>query len=231
MRVKKMEMVRRRDAVIADLCLFCLDGPDCGTAFEVAHAAALGKTVPTFAFDWRSMREKYGAACDASVMSVEDFGLSFSLMLCDGAEAFYSFDAALHRFLRHSSECRGCDCGDVREVRVNALGPGGILCTAWRASPTQWPADIPCRVSQQQGRRLAPCGTAESGVCAADCCLFSAFSAAFVCGPEMLSCCPRGGYPFFFCFGCERWHVCWWLCVDLFEKTHSPSTSACVWLE
>ncbi|PWU86856.1 hypothetical protein C3747_515g1 [Trypanosoma cruzi] len=127
MRVKKVEMVRRRDAVIADLCLFCLDGPDCGTAFELGHAAALGMTVPTFTFDWRSMREKYGAACDASVMSVEDFGLSFSLMLCDGAEAFYSFDAALHRFLRHSSECRGCDCGDVREVRVNALGPGGIF--------------------------------------------------------------------------------------------------------
>ncbi|EAN99550.1 hypothetical protein, conserved [Trypanosoma cruzi] len=109
--VKKMEMVRRRDAVIADLCLFCLDGPDCGTAFELGHAAALGMTVPTFAFDWRSMREKYGGACDASVMSVEDFGLSFSLMPRGGAEALDSFDAALHHFLRHSSECRGCDCG------------------------------------------------------------------------------------------------------------------------
>ncbi|EAN85952.1 hypothetical protein Tc00.1047053508229.50 [Trypanosoma cruzi] len=109
--VKKMEMVRRRGAVIADLCLFCLDGPDCGTAFEMAHAAALGKRELTFTFDWRSMREKYGGACDASVMSVEDFGLSFSLMLRDGAEAFDSFDAALHYFLRHSSEWRGCDYG------------------------------------------------------------------------------------------------------------------------
>ncbi|RNF01290.1 nucleoside deoxyribosyltransferase, partial [Trypanosoma cruzi] len=94
--VKKMEMVRRRDAVIADLCLFYLDGPDCGTAFEVGHAAALGKTEPTFTLDWRSMREKYGGACDASVMGVEDFCLSFSPMLRDGAEALDSFDAALH---------------------------------------------------------------------------------------------------------------------------------------
>ncbi|ESS62829.1 hypothetical protein TCDM_14379 [Trypanosoma cruzi Dm28c] len=109
--VKKMEMVRRRDAVIADQCLFCLDGPDCGAAFEVSHAAALGKTELTFTFDWRSMREKYGGACDASVMGVEDFGLSFSPMPRGGAEALDSFDAALHHFLRHSSEWRGCDCG------------------------------------------------------------------------------------------------------------------------
>ncbi|KAF5222732.1 hypothetical protein ECC02_004309 [Trypanosoma cruzi] len=114
-RAKNLEMIRHCDAVIADLSPFRSHEPDCGTAFEVGYAAALGKTVLTFTSDRRSMREKYGGAFDASGRTVEDFGLPFNLMLCDGTEVFDSFDAAFHHFLRQRSEWRGCDCsGGVR---------------------------------------------------------------------------------------------------------------------
>ncbi|ESL11617.1 hypothetical protein TRSC58_00628 [Trypanosoma rangeli SC58] len=103
-RAKNMEMIRQCDAVIADLSPFRSHEPDCGTAFEVGYAAALGKTVLVFTSDRRSMREKYGGACDAAGMTVEDFGLPFNLMLCDGTEVFGSFDDAFCHFVKQCSK-------------------------------------------------------------------------------------------------------------------------------
>ncbi|PWV17779.1 hypothetical protein C3747_16g510 [Trypanosoma cruzi] len=177
------------------------------------------------------MREKYGAACDASVMSVEDFGLSFSLMLCDGAEAFYSFDAALHRFLRHSSECRGCDCGMCAKLELMRWVLVGF-CARLGVHPRRNGRRIFHAVflSNRAGDWLRAAQLSLACVPLTVVCLVL-FPLLLCVGRR---CCPvahEAGIPFFFCFGCERWHVCWWLCVDLFEKTHSPSTSACVWLE
>ncbi|RNF01603.1 nucleoside 2-deoxyribosyltransferase [Trypanosoma conorhini] len=103
-RAQNMEMIRQCDAVIADLSPFRSHEPDCGTAFEVGYAAALGKTVLAFTSDRRSMREKYGGACDAAGRTVEDFGLPFNLMLCDGTEVFDSFEAAFQHFVRHCAK-------------------------------------------------------------------------------------------------------------------------------
>ncbi|KEG07478.1 nucleoside 2-deoxyribosyltransferase [Trypanosoma grayi] len=100
-REKNILMIKDCDAVIADLSPFRSKEPDCGTAFEVGYASALGKTVLTFASDRRPMTEKYGGRTDATGLKVEDFDLPFNLMLFDGTKVFDSFDTAFKYFMEH----------------------------------------------------------------------------------------------------------------------------------
>ncbi|KAG5478588.1 hypothetical protein LSCM4_04821 [Leishmania orientalis] len=99
-RNKNIEMIQACDAVIADLSPFRSKEPDCGTAFEVGYAAALGKPLLTFSSDTRSMVDKYGGEM-AEGLSVENFGLPFNLMLHDGTHVFDSFEAAFEHFVEH----------------------------------------------------------------------------------------------------------------------------------
>ncbi|CAJ1025370.1 Nucleoside 2-deoxyribosyltransferase, putative [Leishmania lindenbergi] len=96
-RNSNLEMIQACDAVIADLSPFRTKEPDCGTAFELGYAAALGKVLLTFSTDTRSMVEKYGGQM-AEGLSVEDFGLPFNLMLHNGTDVFDSFEAAFGHF-------------------------------------------------------------------------------------------------------------------------------------
>ncbi len=79
-----IEMIRRSDAVLANLNVFRGQEPDAGTAFEVGLAVALGKPVWAY-FDLdRSLRQQVShdvQGYDAQGGAVEDFNLPRNLML------------------------------------------------------------------------------------------------------------------------------------------------------
>lgn len=76
-----LALIRRADAVLANLNNFRGAEPDSGTAFEVGFAVALGKPVVGYLDDGRTLREQLGGARDADGLTVEDFGLPRNLML------------------------------------------------------------------------------------------------------------------------------------------------------
>lgn len=78
-------LIRRADAVLANLNDFRGHEPDSGTAFEVGFAAALGKPVWGYLDNTRPLVEQVGAAVDRHGFSVEDFGLPRNLMLACAA--------------------------------------------------------------------------------------------------------------------------------------------------
>lgn len=91
-------LIRRADAVLANLNNFRGHEPDSGTAFEVGYAAALGKPVVGYIDDARSLREQLGTTHDAQGYEVEDFGLPRNLMLACGATLVQGdADAGLER--------------------------------------------------------------------------------------------------------------------------------------
>lgn len=87
-REANLELIRRADAVIANLEPFRGFEPDSGTVFEVGYARALGKRVVAYAPDIRPMKTRlcdvFGldadAACDPEGLTIEEFGLSHNLM-------------------------------------------------------------------------------------------------------------------------------------------------------
>lgn len=100
-------MIRRCDAVIANLSPFRGAEPDCGTAYECGFARALGKTVLSYTDNPAEQTAKYRAfdfsqnAEDGrfAYTEVEDFGLPFNLMLYDeNIPVFTDFAAALHHY-------------------------------------------------------------------------------------------------------------------------------------
>lgn len=77
-------MIRRCDAVLANLNPFRGAEPDSGTAFEVGMAVALGKPVWAYFDDRGTLREQVvhdNAGFDAQGFQVEDFQLPKNLML------------------------------------------------------------------------------------------------------------------------------------------------------
>jgi len=100
-RNKNIEMIQACDAIIADLSPFRSKEPDCGTAFEVGYAAALGKMLLTFTSDTRTLVEKYGGEKCPEGMSVENFDLPFNLMLSDSTKVFPTFEEAFDYFLKN----------------------------------------------------------------------------------------------------------------------------------
>jgi nucleoside 2-deoxyribosyltransferase len=77
-------MIRRCDAVLANLNLFRGYEPDSGTAFEVGMAVALGKPVWAYFESNATLRELIphdASGFDAQGFQVEDFGLPRNLML------------------------------------------------------------------------------------------------------------------------------------------------------
>lgn len=104
-----LAMIRRADAVLANLNLFRGFEPDSGTAFEVGAAVALGKPVWAYFQPAGSMRQwlpgdEHGR--DAEGYCIEDFGLPRNLMLaCSWAGCSASAEegiVALSRYLRRS---------------------------------------------------------------------------------------------------------------------------------
>jgi len=78
-------LIRRADALIANLNNFRGLEPDSGTAFEVGFAAALGKPIVAYLDDARPMIDQVGAPTDTAGLHVEDFGLPRNLMLACSA--------------------------------------------------------------------------------------------------------------------------------------------------
>lgn len=86
-----IELIRRADAVLADLNSFRGAEPDSGTSFEVGYAVALGKPVYGYLQDAGSYRARLqqqfpgwcgeGESVDRDGLSIEDFGLPLNLML------------------------------------------------------------------------------------------------------------------------------------------------------
>ncbi len=77
-------MIKRCDAVLANLNPFRGAEPDSGTAFEVGMAVALGKPVWAYFVAEGSLREQIShdaAGFDGQGFQVEDFGLPRNLML------------------------------------------------------------------------------------------------------------------------------------------------------
>lgn len=77
-------MIRRCDAVLANLNVFRGQEPDSGTAFEVGLAVALGKPVWAYFEPDRSLRQQIAhdpQGYDAQGFAVEDFDLPRNLML------------------------------------------------------------------------------------------------------------------------------------------------------
>ena len=73
-------MIRRADALLANLNAFRGDEPDSGTCFEVGFACALGTPVIAYLDDGRALKDKLGGT-DAQGWQVEDFDLPLNLML------------------------------------------------------------------------------------------------------------------------------------------------------
>ncbi|KAI9018880.1 nucleoside 2-deoxyribosyltransferase, partial [Hyaloraphidium curvatum] len=121
--VANVDMVRRADAVIANLDPFRGPGMDSGTAFEVGFAAALGK--PVFAYlDPGKLPRSYALRCraidpdareradgsweDSKGLAIEHFqhrdgrDLEENLMICEAVEGVYSsFEEAADACARH----------------------------------------------------------------------------------------------------------------------------------
>ena len=92
---RNIDMLRRSDAIVADLTPFRGISADVGTVYEVAYGLALG--LPVFGYtrapaDLGSrIRAASGSGTDAATagdgMIVEDFGLPDNLMIAEGISA------------------------------------------------------------------------------------------------------------------------------------------------
>lgn len=85
-------LIRRADAVVANVNNFRGAEPDSGTAFEIGFAAALGKPVWAYADDGRALVQQVacrqntqGLWLDGQGLIVEDFGLARNLMIACAA--------------------------------------------------------------------------------------------------------------------------------------------------
>ncbi|WP_315830915.1 nucleoside 2-deoxyribosyltransferase [Bradyrhizobium prioriisuperbiae] len=84
------DMIRRADAVLAELTPFRGPNMDPGTAYEIGFAVALGKPVFAWTPDGHTLLERTvnatsvnrgGVIYDADNFAIEDFGLSENLMI------------------------------------------------------------------------------------------------------------------------------------------------------
>ena len=84
------DMVRRADAVVAEISPFRGPNMDPGTAYEIGFAVALGKPVFAWTADPRTLLERTvdgaaqehaGVVYDGAMMAIEDFGLGENLMI------------------------------------------------------------------------------------------------------------------------------------------------------
>lgn len=98
-------MIKRCDAVLANLNPFRGAEPDSGTAFEVGMAVALGKPVWAYFATNGALREQIAhdaAGFDGQGFQVEDFGLPRNLMLaCTWAGSSETAEQAIEALAAH----------------------------------------------------------------------------------------------------------------------------------
>ncbi len=91
------DMIKRCDAVIANISPFRGPGMDAGTAWEIGAAVALGKKVYLYSnnlSDYKSRVESSGIK-DTEYPSIEDFGLAENLMITCSGKLFETFEEAV----------------------------------------------------------------------------------------------------------------------------------------
>ena len=100
-------MIKRCDAVLANLNPFRGAEPDSGTAFEVGMAVALGKPVWAYFAANGALRDQIAhdaSGFDAQGFQVEDFGLPRNLMLaCTWAGSSETAEQAIEALAAHLS--------------------------------------------------------------------------------------------------------------------------------
>lgn len=93
------DMIRRADAVLAELSPFRGPNMDPGTAYEIGFAVALGKPVFAWSADTRTLLartvtatsvERDGVIYDAEQFAIEDFGLSENLMIATSVDRVFA---------------------------------------------------------------------------------------------------------------------------------------------
>lgn len=93
------DMIRRADAVIAELTPFRGPNMDPGTAYEIGFAVALGKAVFAWMPDRRTLLERTvnatsvdrdGVIYDAEHFAIEDFGLGENLMIATSVQRMFA---------------------------------------------------------------------------------------------------------------------------------------------
>ena len=105
-------LVRRCDAIVANMMPFRGPSMDPGTIFEMGLAKGLGKLVVGHTTDWRPMSQKLAADFpltqhpnglrDPQGLLCADFGLFDNLMIVKGAAAVLpSFEAAVAYVVQH----------------------------------------------------------------------------------------------------------------------------------
>jgi len=107
---QNIAMIRRSEAVLANLNVFRGQEPDSGTVFEVGLAVALGKPVWAYLAPDRSLREQVAhdpEGFDAQGFAVEDFDLPRNLML---AASWAGYSATVEQAV-----------GDLRRHLASAL--------------------------------------------------------------------------------------------------------------
>lgn len=77
---KNLEMIDGCDIVAANLNPFRGE-MDCGTAFEIGYAYAIGKPVYGYMMDVRSQTERHQGLIDKDGFTVENFGYPLNLMI------------------------------------------------------------------------------------------------------------------------------------------------------
>ena len=111
------DLIRRCDAVVANMAPFRGPSADAGTCYEMGFAKGLGKLVVGWTEDRRRWQEKIAAITplspdgdwfrDAQGMLCRDFGLIDNLMMIKGAAAiFTSFEDAIAFAVRRLAEPR-----------------------------------------------------------------------------------------------------------------------------
>ncbi|WP_213880176.1 nucleoside 2-deoxyribosyltransferase [Pseudomonas sp. dw_358] len=103
-----VQMIRRCDAVLANLNSFRGMEPDSGTAFEVGMAVALGKPVWAYFSASGDLRAQHGShrpGVDCQGFTVEDFGLPRNLMLaCSWVGCSANAERAVQRLAAYMKE-------------------------------------------------------------------------------------------------------------------------------
>jgi nucleoside 2-deoxyribosyltransferase len=105
-------LIRRCDALVANMAPFRGPSMDAGTCYEMGFAKGLGKLVVGYSADRRPLGEKVAATTtltrdgewwrDENGMLCRDFGLIDNLMMVKGAAAVLGcFEAAVDYVVRH----------------------------------------------------------------------------------------------------------------------------------
>lgn len=105
-------LIRRCDAVVANMAPYRGASMDAGTSYEMGFAKGLGKLVVGYTTDWRRFSEKVAATTklvpdgawwrDENGMLVRDFGLIDNLMVVKGAATVLgSFNEAVAYVISH----------------------------------------------------------------------------------------------------------------------------------